>query len=126
MWQLSRRARSSEAERVDEEPGQLLDAEIEVAIHEALHEPHFGEAVRHGSESGGGNGGVEVLVREPVLLQAAYGVRDLRRRDVVAFVAEGTQVVVEARDLFDHAHDAGFVPIALEVPPDTLVDPLVR
>ena len=126
MRQLRPSRRSSEAERVDEQPGQLLDADIEVAIHEVLHEPHFGEAVRHRPESGGGDSGVEVLVREPMLLQAAYGVRDLRRRDVVAFVAGGTEIVVEARDLFDHTHDAGFVAIALEVPPDPLVNPLVR
>ena len=58
---------------------QLLDAQIEVAVHESLHEPHFGEAVGHGSEPGGRNDGVETLVRESVLLQAADGVGDLRR-----------------------------------------------
>ena len=42
------------------------------------------------------------------------------------FVAGGAEVVVEARDLFDHTHDAGFVAVALEVPPDPFVDPLVR
>src|ERR1019366_9457123 len=41
-------------------------------------------------------------------------------------VAEGAEVLVEARDLLNHTHDASFVPIALEVSPDSLVDPLVR
>ena len=69
--------------------------------------------------------GVESGVGQPVLLQATDGVGDLRRRDVVALVAESAEVVVEARDLLDHAHDAGLVPVALEVPPDALVDALV-
>jgi hypothetical protein len=43
----------------------------------------------------------------------------------VALVAECTEIVVEARDLFDHTHDAGFVPVALEVPPYPFVDAFV-
>ena len=74
-------------------------------------------------EPGGGDHGVEALVGEPVLLQAADGVGDLRRRDVVPFVAEGAQVLVEARDLLDDTHDAGLVAVALEVAADALVDP---
>ena len=69
----------TQAERVDEEARQLIDPQVEVTIQQALHEPHLGEAVRHGPEPRSGDDRVKVLVRKSVLLQAAYGVRDLRR-----------------------------------------------
>ena len=75
----ARGARLLQAQRVDEEPRQLLHAQVEVAIHEALHEPHLREAVGHGSQPGCGDRGVETLVSESVCLQPTYGVGDLRR-----------------------------------------------
>ena len=76
-------------------------------------------------EAGGGDHRVQTLVRQAMALQPADGVGDLSRGHSVLFEAEGAQLVVEPRHLLDHAHDAGLVPIALEVAADRLVDPLV-
>src|SRR5690349_11262444 len=91
----------------------------------AVREPHLCKSVSKSAEGRGGQDGIEFWVGELAALQLPDGLGGLFGVTLMAGQAMGVDILVEAGDVFDEAHDPCFLPIALEMAPHGFANALL-
>ena len=110
--------------RVHEHPCHLVDGVVERAVDRALDEPISAKRYVSAPSAAAVIDGIELGVGEAASLELADRFGDLLAVATVPLQPHRVDLLVVARHLLDHAHQARLGAVALEVPRDGLADPL--